>query len=155
PLAHDERCKHLHELGLEPPIIGFVGRLVKAKGIKVLTDALSQIPADQPWCALFLGSGPEAGALRSRAPERHAGSRIRVQLVRHDEVPRYMGAMDVLAVPSQTTVRWQEQFGRVIVEAFACGVPVVASSSGEIPHVVGDAGIVVPEGDTARWAAEL
>jgi glycosyltransferase involved in cell wall biosynthesis len=155
PRALEERHKHLHELGLEPPVIGFVGRLVKAKGIKVLTEALGRIPADQPWSALFLGSGPEAETIRSWAQERNVSGRVCVQLVRHDEVPRYMGAMDVLAVPSRTTPRWKEQFGRVIVEAFACGVPVVASDSGEIPHVVGDAGIVVPEDDTARWAAEL
>jgi glycosyltransferase involved in cell wall biosynthesis len=59
--------------------------------------------------------------------------------------------MDLLCAPSLTTARWREQFGRMLIEAFACGIPVVASSSGEIPHVLGDAGIVVPEGDTPRW----
>jgi glycosyltransferase involved in cell wall biosynthesis len=59
--------------------------------------------------------------------------------------------MDVLCAPSLTTSRWREQFGRMLIEAFACGVPVVASSSGEIPHVVGDDGLVVPEGDARRW----
>jgi phosphatidyl-myo-inositol dimannoside synthase len=155
PLAEEERRQRLHELGLEPPVIGFVGRLVKAKGISVLTDALGRIPADQPWSSLFLGSGPESESIRSWARERNLASRVCVQLVRHDEVPRYMGAMDVVAVPSQTTPRWKEQFGRVIVEAFASGVAVVASDSGEIPYVMGDAGVIVAEADTARWTAEL
>jgi glycosyltransferase involved in cell wall biosynthesis len=155
PPTQEERRKHLHELGLEPPVVGFVGRLVKAKGIKVLIEALGRIPASQPWSALFLGSGPEAEAIRSWARKCNAASRVSIQLVRHDEVPRYMAAMDVLAVPSQTTPRWKEQFGRVIVEGFACGVAVVGSDSGEIPYVVGDAGVIVPEGDTARWAAQL
>ena len=59
--------------------------------------------------------------------------------------------MDLLCAPSMTTGRWREQFGRMLIEAFACGVPVIASSSGEIPYVVGDAGIVVEEGDARRW----
>jgi len=53
--------------------------------------------------------------------------------------------MQVLLVPSLTTSSWKEQFGRAIVEAFACGVPVIGSDSGEIPFVIADAGIVVPE----------
>ena len=60
--------------------------------------------------------------------------------VAHDDVPEYLNAMDLLCAPSQTTARWREQFGRMLIEAMACGVPVVASRSGEIPYVVGDAG---------------
>ncbi|MBC7239486.1 MAG: glycosyltransferase, partial [Chloroflexi bacterium] len=43
--------------------------------------------------------------------------------------------------------KWKEQFGRVLIEAMACGVPVVGSDSGEIPHVIGEAGLIFPEGD--------
>jgi glycosyltransferase involved in cell wall biosynthesis len=63
--------------------------------------------------------------------------------------------MDVMCAPSQATARWREQFGRMLVEAMACGVPVVASDSGEIPHVVGDAGIVLPEADVEAWTRAL
>jgi glycosyltransferase involved in cell wall biosynthesis len=58
-------------------------------------------------------------------------------------------------LPSLTTPRWKEQFGRVLIEAMACGVPVVGSDSGEIPQVVGDAGLIFPEGDAAGLAAAL
>jgi glycosyltransferase involved in cell wall biosynthesis len=58
-----------------------------------------------------------------------------------------MRQCDVLVGPSRTTPRWKEQFGRMLVEAMACGVPVIGSTSGEIPNVIGDAGLVVPEGD--------
>ena len=63
--------------------------------------------------------------------------------------------MDVVAVPSQTTRNWREQFGRVLIEAMASGVALLASDSGEIPRVVGPAGRVLPERDPAAWAAAL
>jgi glycosyltransferase involved in cell wall biosynthesis len=58
-------------------------------------------------------------------------------------------------VPSLTRGNWKEQFGRVIVEAMACGVPVIGSSSGAIPDVIGDAGLIVPEGDVRALADGL
>ena len=63
--------------------------------------------------------------------------------------------MDILAAPSRTTSRWREQVGRMLIEAMACGVPVVGSGSGEIPYVVGDAGVIVPEADNVAWTNAL
>jgi phosphatidyl-myo-inositol dimannoside synthase len=68
----------------------------------------------------------------------------------HDDVPKWLNAMDVLCAPSETTPRWREQFGRMLVEAMACGVTVIASDSGEIPHVISDAGVTVPERNIER-----
>jgi glycosyltransferase involved in cell wall biosynthesis len=62
-------------------------------------------------------------------------------------MPEVLNEMDVLVLPSRTGQYWKEQFGRVLVEAMACGVPVIGSSSGAIPAVIGEAGLVVPEGD--------
>jgi glycosyltransferase involved in cell wall biosynthesis len=75
--------------------------------------------------------------------------------VPHDRVPEHLNAIDLLLAPSQTTARWREQFGRMLIEAFACGVPVLASDSGEIPYVVADAGVIVGERDEAGWRREL
>ena len=66
-----------------------------------------------------------------------------------------MNCCDALVLPSLSTPRWKEQFGRVLPEAMACGVPVVGSSSGNIPAMIGDAGIIVPEGDSRAIAAAL
>jgi glycosyltransferase involved in cell wall biosynthesis len=63
--------------------------------------------------------------------------------------------MTLLCAPSQTTPGWREQFGRMLIEAMACGVPVVASDSGEMPCVVGDAGAVVKEDDVAAWTRTI
>jgi glycosyltransferase involved in cell wall biosynthesis len=134
------------------PVVGYLGRFVSAKGVQVLTGVLDRLP--QPWNALLVGSGPLQEALaRWAAPH---GARVRIVTgVRHDEVPAYLNAMDVLCAPSRTTAGWREQFGRVLIEAFACGVAVVGSDSGEVPHVIGDAGVVVGEADGAGWQASL
>ena len=95
---------------------------------------------------MFVGGGPLEGYLRDWG--RHFGDRVRVVTgVEHDRVPAHLNAMDVLCAPSQTTARWREVFGRMAIEAFACGVPVIGSDSGEIPRVVADAGVIVREGD--------
>jgi glycosyltransferase involved in cell wall biosynthesis len=132
----------------DAPVIGFVGRFLPEKGLAVLMAALDQLA--QPWRALIVGSGPLEPQVRAWAAK-HA-TRVAIHTgVAHHDVPRWLNAMDLLCAPSLTQAGWREQFGRMLIEAFACGVPVVASDSGEIPYVVGSAGVIVPEGDVARW----
>lgn len=134
------------------PVIGFVGRFVAAKGIPLLAAALPTLRS--PWRALFVGDGPARPQLEALAAARPHAVAILAD-VRHDEVPAYLNAMDLLCAPSQTTSTWREQFGRMSIEAMACGVPVVGSTSGEIPSVIGDAGVVVAEGDVDAWAGAI
>jgi glycosyltransferase involved in cell wall biosynthesis len=135
-----------------PPVIGYLGRFVEDKGIHVLTAALAKVHT--PWRALLVGGGAMEDELDAWAAATGGAARVETG-VPHDEVPAYLNAMDVLVAPSLTTPRWREQFGRMLTEAMACGVPVIGSDSGEIPHVIGDAGIIVPEGDADRLAAAL
>jgi glycosyltransferase involved in cell wall biosynthesis len=134
------------------PVVGFLGRLVPEKGVPLLTDILDTVKT--PWRALFIGSGPLERHLRAWS-RRHPGRVAVMTDVKHEEVPQWLNAMDVLAAPSQTTDRWREQFGRMLIEGFACGVPVVASDSGEIPHVVGEAGLIVGERDVRAWSIAI
>ena len=152
PLSRDARAAVIRDLGLTPPIIGFVGRLTEAKGLKVLMQALESIGSSTPWSLLLIGSGPLEERINEWARKRGWADRVRVKLVKHQDVPRYLGAMDLLVAPSQTTKKWQEQFGRMVIEAFACGVPVIGSNSGELPYVIADAGQIVPESDVLGWA---
>ena len=136
----------------EIPVIGYLGRFVPEKGLDTLTSALERLST--PWRALFVGDGPQRGMLEQFAAKRAGQVRI-IHDARHDDVPRWLNAMDVLCAPSISTPRWREQFGRMLVEAMACGVMVIASDSGEIPYVIGDAGLVVPERDIDRWTLEI
>ena len=71
------------------------------------------------------------------------------------QMPEVYSFRDALVLPSRTGANWKEQFGRALVEAMACEVPVVGSDSGEIPSVIADAGLVFPEGKVAALAAHL
>ena len=71
-----------------------------------------------------------------------------IDIIPPEEVPLYLNCMDVMALPSITTKQWKEQFGHVLIEAMSCEVPVIGSSSAEIPNVIGDAGLIFREGDS-------
>jgi phosphatidyl-myo-inositol dimannoside synthase len=138
-------------LDLKHLVIGFVGRLTVAKGLRVLMQVLEGLDAALPWCLLLLGDGPMKAEIQGWAKRHGLENRVRIHLARHDEVPKFMAAMDILVAPSQTMPNWKEQFGRMLIEAFACGVPVIASDSGEIPNVAADAAVIVGEKDVLGW----
>jgi glycosyltransferase involved in cell wall biosynthesis len=150
--AGDEELRRLGWEREGAPVVGYLGRFVPEKGLELLMGALEKVRT--PWRALFVGGGPMEQRLKEFAAKRPEQVRV-LTGVGHDRVPRVLNAMDLMCAPSQTTKRWREQFGRMLVEAFACGVPVVASDSGEIPHTVGGAGLIVPERDEAAWVRAL
>lgn len=135
-------------------VIGYLGRLVLYKGVGLLIEALQRMPDH---CRLRLvGSGPDERALRRISSERGVAERVEfVPAIATADVPQMLADIDVLAAPSLSQPNWKEQFGRVLVEAMACGVPVIGSDSGEIPHVIGAAGMIVPEGDVEALRAGL
>ena len=134
------------------PVLGYLGRFVEEKGLRLLMRTLDSLR--QPWRMLLVGAGPLEGVLREWAAANPDRVRV-VTGVKHGDVPAYLNAMDLLCAPSQTTSFWCEQLGRMLIEAFAAGVPVIASDSGEIPYVVGTAGKIVGESDEAGWRSGL
>ena len=152
----EARRRVLGELGWSepgPPVVGYLGRFVPEKGLGLLMRALERLPPSS-WRAMFVGGGQLESELRAWACRYSDRARV-VTGVPHDAVPAYLNAMDLLAAPSQTTSRWREQLGRMLLEAMATGVPIVASDSGEIPHVVAGAGRIVSERDLDAWVAAL
>ncbi|MBI4492335.1 MAG: glycosyltransferase family 4 protein [Chloroflexi bacterium] len=143
----DER--HFQPAPCEPEgpfTLGFVGRLVEEKGILVLLEALAGLAG--PWRALLIGSGPLRELALQRIASLGLGERVRLETsVPSTQMADRLRGLHALALPSLTRPHWKEQFGRALVEAMACGLPVVGSQCGEIPNVVGEAGLLVPEGD--------
>jgi glycosyltransferase involved in cell wall biosynthesis len=138
-----------------PFTVGYVGRLAEEKGVDTLLDALSRVERAR---ALLVGDGPSRAALHRRARALEVSDRVGwTGYVPHAEMPAAYRRMDVLVVPSKTVPSWKEQFGRVVGEALACGVPVVTSDSGELPRLV-DAtggGWTFPEGSATELARIL
>jgi glycosyltransferase involved in cell wall biosynthesis len=141
-------------LGLTGFVVSYVGRLVEMKGLMEIVDALPMSPPDTR--VVFVGSGEFQPQLECRIRELGRGSQVRFMPARPlTELPEVMNAIDVLLLVSRTTPRAVEQFGRVIIEAHACATPVIGSSSGAIPAVVGQGGLIVPERDPAALAAAI
>ncbi len=136
-----------------PFTVGFAGRLIESKGLLDLLAAVRGL--DAPVELRLFGDGE----LRARLDGQPIpGSSVRViDDLAHAQMPSAYAQIDVLALPSHTTPTWKEQFGRVMVEALWCGVPVVGSDSGEIPWLIGltGGGLVFPEGDIEALSAQL
>jgi glycosyltransferase involved in cell wall biosynthesis len=135
-------------------VVGYVGRLLFDKGLGVLIEAIASLPPS--YRLRLIGSGPDREALEQLAASKGVAQRVEFAgAVSSQEIPQAFAAMDVMALPSLTRKNWKEQFGRVLIEAMACATPVIGSDSGEIPNVIGDAGLVAPEGDAQALAAAL
>lgn len=125
--------------------VGFVGRIEQRKGVFSLlnaVNALTNVGLD------FVGSGPDVMRLRRAIESRSIGDRVHIRgHVAHGRLCDLYRSFDVVVVPSIDTPSWSEQFGRVVVEAMASGVPVIVSDAGALVEVAGDAALVVPEDD--------
>lgn len=134
--------------------IGYVGRLVPEKGLDDVLDAL--VRCDSTIRLMVMGDGPHRDCLVERVE--HLGLAGRVRLFRWSSpevVAEFVSHLDVLILMTRTTKIVKEQFGRVIIEAHSCAVPVIGSTCGAIPEVIGAGGWVVPESDPAALAVLL
>jgi glycosyltransferase involved in cell wall biosynthesis len=142
-----ERCK--------PLTIGFVGRMLPGKGLNILAEALAMLAPEQ-WNLLLIGDGPERASFEQALAQHGLLARARFTgAISYERVPELYREIDFLVMPTETTERIREQFGRVLVEAMASGVPVIGSTCGAIPEVIGDAGLVFPERDATALAEAM
>jgi len=126
--------------------VGYIGRLVAEKGVWTLLEAIAELPDTR---LVLIGAGALRGEIEHWIATHQLAARVRlVSSVPHEDIARHLNTFDALVLPSHTTATWQEQFGHVLIEAMACGVPVIGANSGAIPDVIGDAGIIVPERDS-------
>ncbi len=139
-------------------MVGYVGRLEPEKGLLDLLAAAQLLrERGRSIHLLLVGEGPQRAELERRAAADLPGQVHFTGYVPHDQVAPYFLALDVLALPSRTTPAWKEQFGRVLLEAWGYGVPVVGSDSGHIPLLIRETGggLVFREGDSEDLAERL
>jgi len=130
PLPYDDSSYKANLPSIGPVFkLGYLGRISEDKGIRVLLNAIEQIPQGQIKLILA-GAGPLAQEAQSRNFVEYLG------LIPHSKAFEFYQNIDCFILPSQTRKNWKEQFGRVIVESFAAGKPVIGSDSGSIPEVL-------------------
>ena len=145
-----------------PLSIGIVKSLAPKYGVDLLLRAFAGLCADaavhaaQPACRLLIvGDGPQRDELMQLAAQLGITERTQfVGAVAHNEVPHWLHQLDIYAAPSRLD---SESFGVAVIEAGACGLPVVVSDAGGLPEVVvaGVTGLVVPRSDVPALQAAL
>lgn len=135
-------------------LIGFAGRICEEKGWKVLLSAMLSLP--ESFKCLIAGNGPQASELGSwlERPELRRRA-FYVGLLSKEALWSFYRSLDCFVVPSLTFPEWKEQFGGVLADGMAMGLPLVGSDSGAIPEVVGSAGLIVPEGKPDTLASAI
>jgi len=114
----------------------FVGRLIKKKGAGILLEVAKSLPYIQ---FIFIGIGPEEPMLKEMS-QRYKNI-VFVGKVPNKELPEYYNRADIFCIPSQ----YEEGFGRVVMEAVACGVPVIGSNKGGIPEALDETVSILTE----------
>ncbi len=130
----------------------FIGRLVEPKGIQYLLEALSQIKKD--WKLTVIGQGPYKTELKKIIKKYDLNNKVKFKgNITMEKIPNAFLNSDLLVLPSYKTRNWSEVFGRVIIEANACGVPAIASKSGGMPQVLNNKDCLFPEKDSKAITA--
>ncbi|GAC1402130.1 MAG: glycosyltransferase family 4 protein [Chloroflexota bacterium] len=159
-------CTVIPQFGVDPSVfsptqtghgafvVGLLNRLIPGKAPLLAIEAFATLPPEAH--LMIVGDGPLRSEVERKIRDLNLQSRVVLQhRVPSAQLPDLLRRLDVVLLPSISTATWKEQFGRVLVESMACGVPVIGSDSGEIPRVIGDAGIVVPEGNCQALSSAL
>jgi glycosyltransferase involved in cell wall biosynthesis len=162
PVTGPEKARLRQRLGVTPDtfVIGFAGRFVPEKGVLDLVQAFLQLAPGHPELVLaMVGDGPLRTELSA---VRHPRFRL-LSPLRNEQIAGFMQMLDLFVLPSrpwtQGSVVWEEQFGRVLIEAMACGVPTLGADSGAIPEVLGSPEFIFPHSrpeslaDRIAWLA--
>ncbi|MGA8262213.1 MAG: glycosyltransferase family 4 protein [Arenicellales bacterium] len=149
PGEKDKEFRARHGIGQEDFLLVAVGRLVGWKGFQVVVEALEDLPYGH---LVIVGGGGYRGTLEEQAATLGVGSRVHFMGdVQHESTPYFYRQADVYVHPSIG----QEAFGISLLEAMACGIPVLGSDRGAIPSVLDGAGLIAKARDPGDWAAKI
>lgn len=139
-------------------VILYVGKLASWKGVHILPYAAKILAANgyKKFRFLIAGRGAQSENLKKIIAEAGVESHFSFAgFMPYQDMRRLYNLADLFVCPSYPTMTWQEQFGMVLAEAMACAKPIVASASGSIPEIVGDAGITCVPGDFFGFAEKI
>jgi len=145
------------QLNLSDFVIGYAGRLEESKGIMTLIEATG-LMKNLRFTLLICGWSDTEFVKKIIKRIEELGIKEKVIIIKERlgrKIIDYYNLMDVIVVPSITTKYWKEQFGRVNIEAMACGTPVIGSNSGGIPEVINGAGLIFKEQDPEDLKKQL
>lgn len=137
------------EFGADVAVMGMVAQLIPRKGHAVLFEALgSVLPRHPELRVLIFGQGPLERELRDTVESRGWGEVVKFVGFR-DDLARILPCLDILAHPA-----WMEGLGVSLLEAAACGVPIIASRAGGMPEIVEDGlnGFLIEPGESRKLA---
>lgn len=151
PINNDELMKVINR---EPSTkwLGYAGRLVKGKGWDLLMEAFMQISNDSQYDhykLAFVGSGPDRDEINKIIEKHNLKDRVlMLGPLNPDEMAVFYNQLEVFIFPTS----YEESLGIVGIEALACGIPVIASSSGAIPEYITDGynGYLVEPGNSSQ-----
>jgi glycosyltransferase involved in cell wall biosynthesis len=162
-LDPEARARTRRRLGIpdEAIVFGYFGRIVPEKGVHLIIEALARLNDAQSgkrdWRLLLDKFDPNTYTQQIDDMIERTG--VAQRTIRfeasHDEIADFMRATDVLLLASLTTRKMVEQYGRVVPEAMACGVLAIVSDSGAPKELVGDCGVVLPEGNVDQLVAAI
>lgn len=158
PGEKDRKLAESLGIDLSLPVILSVGRLVWEKGMECLFLAGAKLLQERvDFQILIVGQGPQKEYLkflvkRIGVPEKQV---IFTPSFPYEEMPKIYRLADIFVLASIPTPEWQEQFGMVLIEAMACGIPVVSTSSGAIKETIGNAGVLVLPSDYLALAMTI
>lgn len=128
-------------------VFGTAARFIPDKGLE---DIIMSFPKEGNWKCLMMGKGSEefTQKIKSLIDERNLNDKIILTgYVNAEEMPKYWNAVDCAIHVPRTTLHWQETFSLAIVQAMACGKPVIGNTSGSVPYQIGKDELIIKEGD--------
>jgi glycosyltransferase involved in cell wall biosynthesis len=151
--SHDEELFRRYELPPDVPYVFFLGTVEPRKGLDVLLESFAQLSKDDSSLELWLAGQAGWGLKEFEDQLAHHGASSRIRrlgFVDEQVLPALLRHAQVVAYPSRG-----EGFGLPVLEALACGAPVVTSSDTVMAEVAGGRARLAPVGDSARLAKEL
>lgn len=138
----------------------FVGRLVEEKGILDLYESFRNIQQSvnnisKKVNLIIIGDGRLKTKLINYINKDGLDKFVKIETKPYDEIPNVYNNADIFVLPSKTTKTWEEQYGMVLIEAMATGLPIIAYRSGAIPEIVENAGILIDEGNVSDLSNTL